>query len=66
MIAEPAKSVNTADTNNQRLNPKAVANAMDKVLASAVQVILRHGQDHSGACVGSGDGAGISTGAVHF
>ncbi len=44
MNAETATSVNTADTNNQRLNPKAVANAMDKVLASAEQVILGKNQ----------------------
>ena len=44
MNAETAKSVITADTNNQRLNPKAIANAMDKVLASAEQVILGKNQ----------------------
>jgi len=44
MNAETAKSVNTADTNNQRLNPKAVANAMTRVLAAAEQVILGKNQ----------------------
>ena len=44
MTAETAKSVNAADTNNQRLNPKAIATAMDKVLAVAEQVILGKNQ----------------------
>ncbi len=38
------QTLNTAANNNQRLNPKAIANAMDKVLASAEQVILGKNQ----------------------
>ena len=44
MNAETATSVNPSDTNNQRLNPKAIVTAMDKVLAVAEQVILGKNQ----------------------
>jgi len=43
MNAETPQAMNVAD-NRQRLNPKAIANAMDKVLASAEQVILGKNQ----------------------